>query len=205
MCVRVCVCVCECERETDAHTPACARVYIYGREGSEGRGLTWSPGRKPGTLRMEDVVRALGCFLLFCLAGSPPPCTFSRFALTHHSSPGGGLQRKVIYSRPLPFPPIWPRAWPRVGSAWAHPPASLLPGCHLAGVLDQGGPVAGVQVLPSCSPGGLGPPTPVAQRPPHRGGCAGSEGSPCEDARRQCSVNISPTVIGGSAAVRTQE
>lgn len=150
-------------------------------------------------------------------------CTFSRFALTRPSSPGGGLQREVIHSRPLPFPPIWPRAWPRVGSAWAHPPASLWPGCHLAGVLDQGGPVlplapslrrlgprpcrqtAGVQVLPSCSPGGLGPPTPVAPRPPHRGGCAGSEGSPCEDARRQCSVNISPTVMGGSAAVRTQE
>lgn len=51
----------------------------------------------------------------------------------------------------------------------------------------------------------LDPPTPVAQCPPHRGGCEGSEDSPCEDTRHQCSVNISPAVIGGSAAVRTQE
>lgn len=191
-------------------------------EGGPGAGS--SPEEAWDSGRMEDVVRALGCFLLFGLAGSPPPCAFSPFAMTHHSSPGGGLQRKVIYSRPLPFPPIWPRAWPRVGSAlgapsrrplaWLPPrwcpgsgrpcpsPVSLLtaPG-HPARQADRRG-----SGPPHLLLGGLGPSDTSRAVPlPPRGGCEGSEGSPCEEASRQCSVNISPTVIGGSAAARTQE
>lgn len=121
---------------------------------------------------------------------------FSLFALTHHSSPGGGLQRKVIYSRPLPFPPIWPRAWPCVGSAWAHPPAGLLPAaaslvswirealsfpCLSPSGTRALGPAAPCRgsVLPTCSLCGLGAFLTLRRwwcSPPSRGGCEGSVG-----------------------------
>lgn len=130
-------CVCVRVRERGACT--CTHSHLRARRE---QGLTWSPGEDAwDSVRIGGVVTARCCFLLFCLAGWPPPWGFQPFRPdTSFITWGWAPEESNILTAFALSSHLAEGLAPR-GVSLGAPSRRPLAGCRLAGVLDQGGPV----------------------------------------------------------------
>lgn len=193
-----------------AHTCICMHLHL--RERRE-QGPTWSPREDAwDSVRIEGVVTARCWFLLFCLAGLPPPWCFQPFRPdTSFITWGWAPEESNVLTAFALSSHLALR-----GVSLGAPPAGLWPGCGFAGGLDQGGPVLPLSPSfphlgprpwrPTADSLPVGPwhlPDPlmtVARCPPPGVVVTVQQDGPCEEARRKCLVDVSPVIRGPSAA-----